>query len=124
MKEFKIDYTKLSEEEKKIAEGIDVSPEKHDDFIIEQCLKIRKDRVDKSLLFSFYLAKVKLNSNEYMDKRDAIQEAKIKDDMVLYDKLVKEYNSLPLVKEYEALKEEVSSSLGEIKTLFEERMKA
>ncbi len=124
MKEFKIDYNKLSEEEKKIAEGIDVSPEKYDDFIIEQCLKIRKDRVDKSLLFSFYLAKVKLNTDEYMDKRDAIQEAKVKNDMVLYNKLVKEYNSLPLVKEYEALKEEVSSSLKEIKTLFEERMKA
>ena len=103
-------------------EELGVSPETHDDFIIEECLRIKKDAIDKSLLAAFYALKMRINENDYLIKRDEIERLK-NSDHTLYALKVKEYNNDELIKKYNELKNDILSILSEVKIEIERRLK-
>ncbi len=99
-----------------------VSPETYDDFIIEECLRIKKDAIDKSLLAAFYALKMRINESDYLNKRDEIEELK-NSDPTLYALKVKEYNNDELIKKYNELKNDILSILSEVKLELERQLK-
>ena len=60
-------------------EELGVSPETNEDLIIEQCLKVKKSVISKSLLTAFYSLKIRLNESDYLLKRDEIESLKHSD---------------------------------------------
>ncbi len=104
-------------------EELGVSPETNEDLIIEQCLKIKKNAVSKLLLAAFYSLKIRLNESDYLLKRDEIESLK-HSDPTLYALKVKEYNNDEIVKKYNELKEDILSSLSEVKIELERKLKA
>ena len=103
-------------------EELGVFPETHDDFIIEECLRIEKDAIDKSLLAAFYALKMRINESDYLIKRDEIERLK-NSDPTLYALKVKEYNNDELIKKYNELKNDILSILSEVKIEIERRLK-
>ena len=107
---------------KKENEELGVSPETHDDFIIEECIRIKKDAIDKSLLAAFYALKMRINESDYLIKRDEIEKLK-NSDPTLYALKVKEYNNDELIKKYNELKNDILSILSKVKIEIERRLK-